>query len=139
MFSQLKGITHLVLGGAYSVDKCYRLACGYGWWPDEQPSTEIKAYAESQIRRIGRVDAVLSHTCPYKYEPIEAYLPVIDQSFVDDSTERWLNKVEETLDYKVWLCGHWHINKHIDRIHFLFHDFEASAQLFPERFVFQEG
>ena len=135
----IEGITHLVLGGAYSVDKYYRLARGYGWWPDEQPSAEIKAYAKSQIQRIRRVEVVLSHTCPYKYEPIEAYLSVIDQSSVDDSTEKWLDKIEESLDYKVWLCGHWHINKHIDRIHFLFHDFEASAQLFPEYSLFREG
>lgn len=38
----LEGLRHLVIGGAYSVDKFYRLARGYGWWPDEQPSQEIK-------------------------------------------------------------------------------------------------
>lgn len=27
-----------VIGGAYSVDKAYRLLHGLGWWPDEQPS-----------------------------------------------------------------------------------------------------
>lgn len=36
---------YLVIGGAYSVDKFYRLKRGYGWWEDEQPSAEIKAYA----------------------------------------------------------------------------------------------
>ncbi len=30
----------IVIGGAYSVDKMVRLMCGYGWWQDEQPSTE---------------------------------------------------------------------------------------------------
>ena len=38
----LEGIRHLVLGGAYSVDKYYRLERGLGWWSDEQPSAEIK-------------------------------------------------------------------------------------------------
>ena len=38
----LEGLRHLAIGGAYSVDKFYRLARGYGWWPDEQPSQEIK-------------------------------------------------------------------------------------------------
>ena len=27
------------------MDKFYRLKRGYGWWEDEQPSAEIKAYA----------------------------------------------------------------------------------------------
>lgn len=33
----------LAIGGAYSVDKEYRLARGWGWWPDEQPDETIKA------------------------------------------------------------------------------------------------
>lgn len=32
----------LVCGGAYSVDKYYRLECGYNWWPDEQPNEKTK-------------------------------------------------------------------------------------------------
>ena len=129
----IEGISHLVIGGAYSVDKYHRLMRGYGWWGDEQPSDEIKAYVERQIRKHRKVDVVLSHTCPFKYEPVEAFLPMIDQDSVDDSTERWLDEIEEMLDYKAWMCGHWHINKRIDKMHFLYHGFEASSQ-FAERF-----
>ena len=123
----LEGIEYLVIGGAYSVDKYYRLMRGYGWWEDEQPSAEIKAFVEKQIAE-KHFDVVLSHTCPFKYEPTEAFLPMIDQSSVDDSTERWLDKIEESIAYRAWLCGHWHINKRIDRMHFLFHDFESAEQ-----------
>lgn len=123
----LEGIKHLSLGGAYSVDKFYRLARGYGWWEDEQPSEEIKAKAEQTLDQHGwTVDVVLSHTCPYRYEPREAFLPFIDQSLVDDSTEKWLDHIEEKLTYSHWFCGHWHIDKHIDKIHFLFHTVEGS-------------
>ena len=38
----LEGLEYLVIGGAYSVDKFYRLSRGYGWWEDEQPSDEIR-------------------------------------------------------------------------------------------------
>ena len=124
----LDGLTHLVIGGAYSVDKYYRLMRDYGWWPDEQPSAEIKAYVEQQIQ--GRhFDVILSHTCPFKYEPVEAFLPMIDQKTVDTSTEEWLDRIEETAQYDAWLCGHWHINKRIDRLQFLFHDVIYSADL----------
>ena len=40
----IEGLRHIAIGGAYSVDKFYRIARGYGWWADEQPSEEIKAY-----------------------------------------------------------------------------------------------
>ena len=81
----------------------------------------FKAYVEDQITK-SRIDIVLSHTCPYKYEPRDAFLPMIDQNTVDDSTERWLDGIEEKVDYTAWLCGHWHIEKQIDKLRFLFHD-----------------
>jgi 3-oxoacid CoA-transferase subunit A len=123
----LEGIDYLVIGGAYSVDKFYRIIRGYGWWEDEQPSDEIKAYVEKQIVE-KRFDVILSHTCPFKYEPTEVFLPMIDQSTVDASTEHWLDQIEESVEYKAWFCGHWHINKRIDKMHFLFHGFESAEQ-----------
>lgn len=123
----LGGLRYLVIGGAYSVDKYYRLSRGWGWWPDEQPSLEIKAHVEQQIRR-EELDIVLSHTCPFKYEPTEMFLGGIDQSTVDDSTERWLDRIEESIQYKAWFCGHWHTDKRIDKMHFLFRTFESDEQ-----------
>ena len=113
----------IAIGGAYSVDKYYRLARGAGWWADEQPSDEIKSYVERQLNE-NRIDIILSHTCPFKYEPLEMFLSGIDQNTVDDSTEKWLDKIEEEYDYSAWFCGHWHTDKRIDRMHFLFHSFE---------------
>ena len=121
------GHSCLVIGGAYSVDKWYRLGRGFHWWPDEQPSPEIKAYVEQQIRE-KQFDIVLSHTCPFKYEPTEMFLGGIDQRTVDDSTERWLDTIEESIQYKAWFCGHWHTDKRIDKMHFLFRSFESDEQ-----------
>lgn len=120
---ELAGKKVIVLGGAYSVDKNLRLLRGYKWFPNEQPSDEIKRFAERQLTDAGwKVDAVFSHTCPYKYRPLEAMLHGLDQSKVDTSTEEWLDQLESRLDYQKWYCGHWHINKRIDKMEFLFHD-----------------
>ena len=35
-----------------------------------------------------------------------------------------VHSIEEMLDYKAWYLGHWHINKRIDKLHFLMHDVE---------------
>ena len=121
---EIEGKQCLVIGGAYSVDKFYRLQMGYNWWPDEQPTPAIKEYVEQQIKT-HPVDVVFSHTCPFKYIPTECFLSGIDQFTVDNSTERWLDTIEEKLDYKAWYLGHWHINKRIDRMHFLMHDVEV--------------
>lgn len=41
------------MGGAYSVDKMIWLMYGYGWWPDEQPSEEIKRDVERKLDELG--------------------------------------------------------------------------------------
>ena len=124
---EIDGLRYMAIGGAYSVDKDWRRTHSHlaGWWADEQPSPEIKAYVEQQLST-NRVDVILSHTCPYKYIPREVFLPQIDQSKVDNSTEIWLDSIEERIDYKAWYCGHWHTNKRIDKMHFLFEEWECG-------------
>lgn len=45
---------------------------------------------------------------------------------IDKSTEIWLDKIEENIDYKKWYCGHWHLEKKIDKFQFLFHNIAAQ-------------
>ncbi len=45
----LNGCQTLAIGGAYSVDKFYRLSRGWKWWEDEQPSPAIKARVEHAL------------------------------------------------------------------------------------------
>lgn len=115
----IEGRRYIAIGGAYSVDKHWRLMRGSGWWSSEQPTTAIKEYVEKQLKEY-EIDIILSHTCPKKYIPLEAFLPQIDQSTVDNSTEEWLDQIESSINYKAWYCGHWHIEKDIDKIHFLY-------------------
>ena len=124
------GYTCLVIGGAYSVDKYYRLATGNRWFPDEQPSEETKRKVEAGLEaRNWKVDIVFSHTAPLRYEPIEVFLPMIDQSTVDKSTETWLDKIEQNLTYERWYCAHYHINKKIDKLQFLFEDYAVLPHI----------
>lgn len=115
------GLKVLVIGGAYSVDKNYRIHYGYKWWNDEQPSLEVKQQVERKLDEVNwQVDVVLTHTTPLKYEPTEAFLEGINQNLVDKSTEIWLDHIEERLEYKKWYCGHYHIDKKIDKIELMF-------------------
>ena len=121
----IDGYSCLAIGGAYSIDKEYRLLYGYRWFPDEQPDDVIKARVEDRLRSLDyTVDVVLSHTCPRKYEPVEVFLGGVDQRLVDTSTEDWLDSIEDRLDYKRWYCGHYHTEKEIDRLRFLYESLE---------------
>lgn len=120
------GLRTMVIGGAYSVDKYYRLERGAKWFADEQPSEEIKTYVRNVLNFNGNdMDVFLTHTCPKYAMPVEDFLPGIDQSTVDNSTEEFLEEVAKTTKWKVWKCGHFHTDKISqvdDKIQFLFND-----------------
>lgn len=118
---EIEGNSFIALGGAYSVDKWYRLQQGWKWFPEEQMTNEEKELASENLKKIGwKVDYVLSHTCPWKYIPTEWFINGVDQNTVDNTMEMWLGDIEKQLNYKGWWCGHYHGEKDIDRIHFLF-------------------
>lgn len=108
-FYELNGAKTLVLGGAYSVDKYYRLMKGWNWFESEQITDKRKAEIEQILDRAGwSVDYVLSHTCPYDTRPTHLFLRGIDQSLVDSSMEVWFQKIADRLDFKHWYFGHYH-------------------------------
>lgn len=118
------GVKVIAIGGAYSIDKYYRLQMGYPWFKDEQPSDEIKKRVEDKLTSVNwKVDVVLSHTVPYNYRPVDAFLTDIDDSGIDTSTEEWLQSIEDRLDYKRWYCGHYHLSRRIDKIQLMFEDY----------------
>lgn len=105
----LNGIKSLVIGGAYSVDKYYRLQRGWSWFEDEQPSNETKMYTMKTLDKNNwKVDVILSHTCPLETMPVHLFLSMVDQSTVDNSTEEWLQEISEKTDFKKWYFGHFH-------------------------------
>lgn len=114
----------LVVGGAYSVDKFYRLLNHWAWFEDEQPSSAIKARAEQALSRENwQVDAVLSHTCPLSMVPYAKLPPLGPGMEVDVSTERWLESLRERLNFHQWFAGHFHVDEECAPMTFLFHQF----------------
>lgn len=113
----------LAVGGAYSIDKQWRLSEGYNWFEDEQISPQAMAEVESRLDTEGwQTDIVLTHTCPLRFEPTEALFKSVDQSSVDKTMERWLDIIEARLSYRQWFCGHFHIDKQDGPLRFVFND-----------------
>ena len=102
----------IAIGGAYSVDKDYRLSVGRPWFSDEQPSEQIKQKVETKLAEAGwKISYVLSHTCPLRYEPTDLFQDYLDQYQVDKSTEEWLDTIASRLEYERWYFGHFHGNR----------------------------
>ena len=115
----------IAIGGAYSIDKDYRLRYGFAWFETEQPSIIIKEYVEEQLEKVGwKVDYVFSHTVPVEYEPVWAFLPGVDQDEVDKSTEYWLQEIADKLEFEEWFAGHYHVQSQEGPIRLMFTDYE---------------
>ena len=97
----------LVVGGAYSVDKHYRIQNGWKWFPNEQ-LTEWEMDACLRNAKYDAFDFIFSHTCPLSFQPTDLFLGCIDQSTVDNSMEKWMDKLRESVQWNIWCFGHYH-------------------------------
>ncbi len=106
----------MVIGGAYSVDKYHRIANGWSWFENEQLNDEEKQDIKDYLNFLyskgnNRIDVFLTHTCPCIYEPTDLFLPMVDQSMVDKSMERFLGEIEFHFPYLAWFWGHYHADR----------------------------
>ena len=106
----IDGLEVAVIGGAYSVDKWFRLERGSGWFENEQLSEEEMLAATIELTG-AEVDMVLTHTCPVCWEPTDLFLSGIDQSRVDKSMELFLEEIAKCFGWKVWCFGHYHADR----------------------------
>lgn len=117
-----------VIGGAYSVDKFLRLNMtkrgyvDYKWFEDEQLSKEEQANAKALLLQNADIApfVIMSHTCPHRYKPFDRLTEKIP--FVDETMEYFLDDIESSVNYEQWYCGHWHIDRTVDKLHFLYDD-----------------
>ena len=135
-----EGKKYMVVGGAHSVDKMRCLEEGTPFWYDEMPDDTVKAFVEQRLHNEGnKIYGMMTHTCPIDYLPTEMFISTRQNSDIkrkprkanskklfkpdiDRSTEIWLGELEKKLDYNVWFCGHYHIDKKIDKIRMMYND-----------------
>lgn len=112
-----------VVGGAYSVDKWWRLERAgmteetnnpkkTGWFTDECLTDKEMVDAERIFTENGPYfDFLFCHTCPLSFQPTDLFLGAVDQSKVDNSMEVWLDKIYKQFTFGVTLFGHYHADR----------------------------
>ncbi len=141
---EFDGKSAIVLGGAHSVDKNFRINNNLPWWEDEIPTTEVKKeFVTALQNRDNQIDYILTHTVPLKYEPVEMFLSqqkkkkhiwgnrirnrTSNLNFEPDinkDLEKWLDKIEERTQYQKWYAGHYHTDKCIEKLRIMYHDIQ---------------
>lgn len=146
-----EGRKYMVVGGAHSVDKMRALEENKPFWEDEMPDDKIKARVESRLlQENNAIYGMMTHTCPTQYLPTEMFMSTRQNATIkrkprkakskklfkpdiDRSTEEWLGKLEKEIDYNVWFCGHYHIDKQIDKVYMMYHEIRPlHLRLFGE-------
>ena len=132
------GKPFIAIGGAHSVDKYRCLEERLPFWYDEMPSDDIKKTVETRLSdRKNKIYGLLTHTCPISCLPEEMFVSTrcvnaqrkmnnrkrsnretykID---VNRSTETWLESIKENIEFDIWYCGHYHVDKELDNIHMM--------------------
>ena len=97
----------LVVGGALSIDKEYRIP-DVSWWELELLTKEEQDNVLDTLAKNNEFDYVLSHTCPsivipfftYEYNPK-----------LNDPVSKFLGYVENMIEFKEWHFGHFHLDE----------------------------
>lgn len=103
-------VSVFAFGGAKSQDQMWRTP-DVTWWANEQASMEEMQHGLDVADAVKSVDFVLTHEAPF------AVVKKINEYYLPDSTSKYLDIVEERLEYKHWYFGHHHIDEDIDDKH----------------------
>lgn len=132
-----EGRKYLAVGGAHSVDKMRCIEENKPFFADEMPDDEVKARVEKRLAEEKQsIYGMMTHTCPIDYLPTEMFMSTKQNAAIkrkpkkakskklfkpdiDRSTEEWLGKLEKSLDYEIWYCGHYHIDKQLDKVNMM--------------------
>lgn len=104
--------TFFTFGGGISIDKCRRMPY-VSWWPEEEPSTAEINEAFNNLEQINyKVDYVITHAAPESIMRNDL-CKIHPMLMVDCATEKLLNEIYQKLDFKMWFCGHYHMDSWI--------------------------
>lgn len=103
----INGYSVLTIGGAYSIDKPYRLTKGLFWNPEEELTDEEMRDGVS-LAQGKTYDFVFSHTCPFGFMPTWLFLPNINQKAVCNRMEWYLEELGQKCEWNNWLFAHFH-------------------------------
>ena len=109
----------LIIPGAYSIDKYYRLQMGWKWFANEQLNIQEQIDLIN-IAKNKKFDYILAHTCPHSWEPYidDLFMESIDQSKVDKTTEDFIDDLLEfyNCNYNHYYFGHFHDDREIPEV-----------------------
>jgi len=111
---EIDGEKVLIVPGAYSIDKYYRLENGFPYNPYEQLNPKEMDDLLQLAEDNPDITGVIAHTAPQSWEPCfrDLFFKGLDQSRVDKTTDKFLDTLVEKLpNLNVYYFGHFHADR----------------------------
>lgn len=104
----IDGYKIFTFGGAYSIDKHLRTEF-IDWWKEEEGNYEEMNEAFDNLEKENnQVDFILTHAGPAS--KLKNFFNYFGMNFTSSSTEKFLDEINNKVNYKHWFCGHYHEN-----------------------------
>lgn len=122
---KLNGYSFFCFGGAFSHDVEHRKE-GFSWWQDELPTLKDINNAFNNLKKHqNSVDFIITHDAPtnilFKLGCICPNMDRYDKQKYIHINE-YLQNLYDSVQFKAWFAGHYHIDRKIDNIQLLFDD-----------------
>lgn len=112
----IDGYSFFAMGGASSHDIEFRTE-NISWWKDELPNDQEYENAFKNLEKYNnKVDFIISHCCSDNVQNM------INSNYVHDKLTNFFRIIDETVEFKKWFFGHYHIDKDFGKYRCLFED-----------------
>ena len=112
----IDGYSFFAMGGASSHDIEFRTE-NISWWRDELPNDQEYENAFKNLEKHNnKVDFIISHCCSDNVQNM------INSNYVHDKLTNFFRIIDETVEFKKWFFGHYHIDKDFGKYRCLFED-----------------
>lgn len=112
----IDGYSFFAMGGASSHDIEFRTE-NISWWKDELPNDQEYENAFKNLEKHNnKVDFIISHCCSDNAQNM------INSNYVHDKLTNFFRIIDETVEFKKWFFGHYHIDKDFGKYRCLFED-----------------
>lgn len=91
------------------------------WWEQELPSEVEMQEGRSNLSEVDySVDYVISHCLSGgMQDKLESYYGGGSRLYEQDILTNYFDELEGKLQYRVWFCGHYHVNLQLDEKHMI--------------------
>lgn len=116
----IEGTKYFTFGGAYSIDKPYRME-GVTWFPEEIPNElEYEEGWRNLEKANFEVDYIITHSAPREVAAAIGYGEMSD----DDEMElrQFFQRVAENTYFSAWYFGHFHEDIEVESTFFCLYD-----------------